>query len=318
MSNIYTKKLRKAENAYDKAIKKDSGTGYSDKIKQLAAQIETTKDFQYDANMDPQYQAIKKQYEAAGKLAMKDTLAQSATLTGGYGNSYGQTAGQAVYNDYMKQANDTIPDLYAAAYNMHNDKINNMRDNLSMYQSLEDSEYNKKQNNIANLLNRLQYYQGASTQEDEKALAMLEYNLSQQKAANSGSGSGSGGSSKSSGSKKSKNTSSGGLGGGTAGFGLGNSGINNGDVNSMPESKNTEKSKNYGNILAQVDVKLLAPSNGTSYGPEAALNFITQQYKKGNITEAEKEYLEDHVVTYSTKNNYTINTLKLTADTLGL
>ena len=47
---------------------------------------------------------------------MKDTMAQAASLTGGYGSSYASLAGQASYNDWMSRLMDVLPELEKTAY----------------------------------------------------------------------------------------------------------------------------------------------------------------------------------------------------------
>ena len=79
---------------------------------------------EYDPNSDPSYLAYKNQYLAGGQKAMQDTLAKAAALTGGYGSSYGQSAGQQTYNDYMTALADKIPELAQAAYEMNLSKLN--------------------------------------------------------------------------------------------------------------------------------------------------------------------------------------------------
>ena len=57
------------------------------------------------------YQQYKDQYVRQGKLAMADTMGQAAALTGGYSNSYAQTAGQQTFQGYLQQLNDIVPEL---------------------------------------------------------------------------------------------------------------------------------------------------------------------------------------------------------------
>ena len=71
--------------------------------------------FEYDMGADPMYQKYKEQYTALGKLAMEDTVGQVSSLTGGYANSYAQTAGQQSYQNYMDQLNNMMPELYSMA-----------------------------------------------------------------------------------------------------------------------------------------------------------------------------------------------------------
>ena len=92
----------------------------------LMDQIINRKDFSYDFNADPLYQQYKDNYIQQGNQAMMNTMANAATLTGGFGNSYATSAGAQANQQYMSRLNDVIPELYNAAmdkYNMDTDKL---------------------------------------------------------------------------------------------------------------------------------------------------------------------------------------------------
>jgi hypothetical protein len=59
--------------------------------------------FSYDSNTDKAFQDYANIMLKNGNMAMKDTAAKAASMTGGFGNSYAQTAGQSVYNNYVDQ-----------------------------------------------------------------------------------------------------------------------------------------------------------------------------------------------------------------------
>lgn len=99
--------------------------------------------FRYDFNADPIYNQYKDQYTRQGNLAMKDTMGQAAALTGGYGNSYAQTAGQQVYNRYMQNLNDIVPQLYESAYSRYNQEGQDMLNRASLLGEADNAEYQK-------------------------------------------------------------------------------------------------------------------------------------------------------------------------------
>lgn len=84
--------------------------------------------FKYDVNSDALYQQYKNQYMRQGNLAMRDTIGQASALTGGYGNSYAESAGQAAYNQYLGALNDKIPELYQLAYDRYDREGQQLRD----------------------------------------------------------------------------------------------------------------------------------------------------------------------------------------------
>ncbi len=93
--------------------------------------------FTYDFNADPVYNQYKDSYTRQGRLAMKDTMGQAAALTGGYGNSYAQTAGQQVYNNYMQKLNDVVPQLSESAYSRY---VQEGQDMLNKAKALGDAD----------------------------------------------------------------------------------------------------------------------------------------------------------------------------------
>ena len=97
--------------------------------------------FSYDFNADALYQQYKDKYIKQGKMAMQDTMGQAAALTGGYGNSYASTAGNQAYQASLENLNDVIPQLYQMAYDMHNQKGQNMLNQLGILDNERTFEY---------------------------------------------------------------------------------------------------------------------------------------------------------------------------------
>lgn len=97
--------------------------------------------FTYDFNADPVYNQYKDSYTRQGKLAMRDTMGQAAALTGGYGNSYAQTAGQQVYNNYMQKLNDVVPQLSESAYSRYVQEGQDMLNKANALGDADQTEY---------------------------------------------------------------------------------------------------------------------------------------------------------------------------------
>ena len=90
-------------------------SGFSEKVQALYDQSAGRKAFEYDPEEDEDYQRYAKLYAARGAAAMEDTLGKAAALTGGYGSSYAQTAGQQAYNGYLQELAALVPELRQAA-----------------------------------------------------------------------------------------------------------------------------------------------------------------------------------------------------------
>ena len=105
------KKWREQMEAQQALMPKDFQSQYRPQIDQTIDSIMNRKPFQYDVNADALYQQYKDRYVNLGQQAMMDTMGQAAQLTGGYGNSYAQMAGQQAYQGYLQGLTDKIPEL---------------------------------------------------------------------------------------------------------------------------------------------------------------------------------------------------------------
>ena len=115
--------------------------------------------FSYDLNGDALYQQYKDQYVLQGQKAMMDTMGQAQAMTGGYGNSYAQTAGQQTYQGYLQQLNDKIPELYQLALDKYQMEGDDLKDQYSMMYEQEEKDYGRYRDTVSdweNEINRLQ------------------------------------------------------------------------------------------------------------------------------------------------------------------
>lgn len=112
-------------------------------------------DFSYNPATDSSYQAARKQYTTSGKQAMKDTLGTATELTGGYNNSYAQTAAQQTYNDYMSQLASLMPDYETAAYNRWKDDRSAKYDYYTVLKDAETADYNKHRDSVTDYYTHL-------------------------------------------------------------------------------------------------------------------------------------------------------------------
>lgn len=106
------------------------------------------KEFSYDVNSDALYQQYKDRYVQGGKMAMMDTLGQAATLTGGYGNSYAQAAGQQAYQGYLQGLNDKIPELYQLALDKYSRESEGLYKRYSVLSAQEGQDYGRHQDSL--------------------------------------------------------------------------------------------------------------------------------------------------------------------------
>lgn len=123
-------------------------SAYDEQLDALMEQILNRDKFSYDLNGDALYQQYKDQYTMQGKMAMMDTMGQAAAMTGGYGNSYAQTAGQQMYQGYLQQLNEVAPDLYQMALNQYNQEGENLYNQFSLLGAQEEQDYNRYMDSV--------------------------------------------------------------------------------------------------------------------------------------------------------------------------
>ena len=155
--------------------------------------------FAYDPAKDPLYRQYEQKYTQLGRLAMEDTVGAASALTGGYANSYAQTAGQQAYNSYMQRLGDVLPTLYADAYDRYRAEGEALYDEVVLRQEqrrqayqehldrqswqnkLAQQEYQRQQDALALQLKQEQfaYQQEQDRQSWENKLAQQAYQREQ-------------------------------------------------------------------------------------------------------------------------------------------
>lgn len=138
---------------------------YSPLIQDNLNKILNREAFSYDASADKLYQQYKDSYTTAGQQAMKDTMGNAALLAGGYGSSYATTAGQQAYNSYMQQLADKIPELEQYAYQKYLNEGNELYNQNTMLQQLENTDYGRYRDTVSDYLNDRDYYYNAYNNE---------------------------------------------------------------------------------------------------------------------------------------------------------
>lgn len=143
-SDDVKKKKQQADDQYNKLL--NYGSYNSNYKNDLAAAVDAIKNrekFSYNAAEDNLYNIYKEQATRAGRQAMEDTQGKAAALTGGYGSSYGQTAGQQVYNSYINDLNSKIPELEQLAYQRYQQEGQDLYNLASLYQGLDNTDYTR-------------------------------------------------------------------------------------------------------------------------------------------------------------------------------
>ncbi len=158
----------------ESALETKQNGGYSSQwqsqLEDIVGKILNQKDFSYDLNGDALYRQYKDRYIQNGRMAMMDTLGQAATLTGGYGSSYAQSAGQQAYQGYLQGLNDKIPELYQLALERYDREVNGLYQRYTMLGEREGTDYDRYQQGLDREQQAWEnafrlYQQGVQTQE---------------------------------------------------------------------------------------------------------------------------------------------------------
>ena len=138
---------------------------YDPQLDALYQQIVGRDKFSYDMNEDMFYQQAVDQYTNLGNMAMMDTMGQAAALTGGYGNTYAQTAGQQAYQGYLQQLNDNLPQFYQMALDAYNAEGDAMLSQFGLLSDLANRERSMYNEDMANYWQNIDYLQGVADTE---------------------------------------------------------------------------------------------------------------------------------------------------------
>lgn len=125
-----------------------SGGTYGKGVDEALQKVLNRDKFQYDINGDALYQQYKDRYIQQGKQAMMDTMGQAAALTGGYGNSYAQNAGQQAYQGYLQGLNDKVPELYRLALDRYNQEGTDLLNKYGLMSDQYAKEYSRYRDSV--------------------------------------------------------------------------------------------------------------------------------------------------------------------------
>ena len=131
-------------------------SSYDQQINQIYNKIVSREPFSYDPMSDSLYGHYREQYTPLGRQAMRDTMGQAAALTGGYGSSYAQQAGQQEYDSYLQKLGEVLPELYSAAYQRYKDRGESLEQEYQRLLALEQTEYGRYRDQVEDAM----YQQG--------------------------------------------------------------------------------------------------------------------------------------------------------------
>lgn len=138
--------VRAAKAALDQQMAQKPGayqSQWQSGLNEAMDKILNREKFSYDLNGDALYQQYKDRYVQQGKQAMMDTMGSASSLTGGYGNSWAQSAGQQTYHGYLQGLNDKVPELYQMALDKYNMEGQDLLNRYGLLSDREDKDYGR-------------------------------------------------------------------------------------------------------------------------------------------------------------------------------
>lgn len=156
-------------DAYDSA--------YRQRLAALYDEIEGRQAFSYDPETDSAFAQYARLYRQKGRAAMEDTMGQAAALTGGYGSSYAQGAGQQAYSRYMQELMALLPEFEDRARSAYQQEGNDLRARYDLLDQREQNAYGRWQDDVSLWEKRLalaqEEYDNASAEDRKLYETML-------------------------------------------------------------------------------------------------------------------------------------------------
>ena len=129
------------------------------------SQIQNRPAFSYDVNSDALYSQVAQNYLRQGRQAMMDTVGQAAALTGGYGNSYAQTAGQQTYQQYLQGLTELVPQYQQLALEQYRLEGEDLLNQYQLLLDQENRDYDRYRHALEDYYGELDRLQAAYDQE---------------------------------------------------------------------------------------------------------------------------------------------------------
>lgn len=152
--------VRAAKTALEQQMAQKPGayqSQWQNSLNEAMNKILNREKFSYDLNGDALYQQYKDRYVQQGKQAMQDTIGSASALTGGYGNSWAQSAGQQAYHGYLQGLNDKVPELYQMALDKYNQEGQDLLNQYGILSDRESEDYGRYRDALSDYLTERNY-----------------------------------------------------------------------------------------------------------------------------------------------------------------
>lgn len=162
----------KYAESYKNSINNGYNSSYMNSINKLADKYVNNK-FDYDVNSDSTYQSYSDKYKREGAKAQENVQGTYSANTGGYINSYAQTAGLRTYGEYMDELAEKIPSLKNEKMQSWQQEQENTLNQIGVLQGLDDIQYQKFRDKLQDSYDFMNYYENKYS--TSKGLDMSQY-----------------------------------------------------------------------------------------------------------------------------------------------
>ena len=158
-SKLYGLIKGKEKTALEEAVEPIKKTDrYSQSRDRLLEEYLNREPYDFNINTDKLYRQYADAYKKQGEAAMRDTVAEAASKTGGYGSSYGVTAGAQAYQSYLDKLGEIGSALEEKAYDRYLDEGDRLRESIDVLGDLASEEYDKYRDDIEDYKDLREYY----------------------------------------------------------------------------------------------------------------------------------------------------------------
>jgi len=146
---------------------------YSAQLDTILQEIQSPKTFKYDMNGDPLFNSYKDLVVQQAKQGAQNAQGMATGLTGGYGNSYAQSAGAQAYQQALLPLYERIPEFANLARQNYDADISNRYRALGALQDAENADYNRYRDTVSDW--REDVAQAQDTYRDERDFGYSDY-----------------------------------------------------------------------------------------------------------------------------------------------
>ena len=140
----------------------------------IMQQLQNPKQFKYDFNGDEMFKYYADLYTQNAKQASANAMGNAAALTGGYGNSYAQQAGNQAYQQNILPLYEKGMDLYDRAYQRYRDQQGDLKDQYSILTDADEREYGRYRDEVGDWKGERDYWTGREDTLAERERAIYE------------------------------------------------------------------------------------------------------------------------------------------------